>query len=161
MEGMQLVSIVARGVGIALAEFVKAIEEARKNNPSMFKKRKSFDLVTLESTLKSIEPAIREMERLNQEMGRSREELESLITKMEEGTKLLKESSNVRWTSKSHYMADLHAFDESFRKLLDTILKVQTARDQKEMLHLEHQKGTHQLLFLVVSITTLSIILKS
>ena len=107
------------------AKLITDIAEARNNNPE-----KAFDLATLESTLKSIEPVIRDMERLNHEMGRSKNELQPLITKMEEGIKLLKKC----WKSDSSYIAELHAFDESFRKLLDTIFKVQTARDQKERL---------------------------
>ncbi|KAG2380556.1 hypothetical protein LR48_Vigan11g051400 [Vigna angularis] len=134
-------TIAAQGVAIVLAALLKAIAEAMKNNSSMFKKKKAFDLGNLESTLKSIEPNIRKMERLNNEMGRPKEELEPLIKKMEEGIKLLKRCSNVRWNSKS-YMAQLQAFDDSFRELLHTIMKVQTATDQKEMLHLQHQKGS-------------------
>ncbi|WVZ16365.1 hypothetical protein V8G54_009347 [Vigna mungo] len=135
-------TVVVHGVGIALAALVTAIAEAMKNNPSMFKKKKAFDLGNLESTLKSIEPNIRRMERLNNEMGRPKEELEPLIKKIEEGIKLLKQCSNVRWSSKS-YMAQLQAFDDSFRKLLRTIVEVQTATDQKEMLHLQHQEGSY------------------
>ncbi|XP_014490354.1 uncharacterized protein LOC106753085 [Vigna radiata var. radiata] len=134
-------TVVVQGVGIALAALLTAIAEAMKNNPSIFKKKKAFDLANLESTLKSIEPNIRKMERLNNEMGRPKEELEPLIKKFEEGIKLLKQCSNVRWNSKAAYMAQLQAFDDSFGKLLHTIVEVQTATDQKEMLQLQHQKG--------------------
>jgi len=140
MTVSELVLIVGGVIDLS-AKLMTAIAEAKKNRPSMF--NEAFNLDTLEDTLRSIEPVIREMECLNDKMGRSKKEMEPLKRKMEEGIKLLNECCKVRRRSKSSYVAKVKAFDDSFHKLFTTIMAAQSARDQKEILQLQASKGSY------------------
>ena len=64
-----------------------------KNQTVCFKS----SLVHLQSTLVAISPVIKEIEQQNNELQLPKEELQSFIRKMEEGTQLVFECSKIRW----------------------------------------------------------------
>ncbi|KAK7349580.1 hypothetical protein VNO77_07050 [Canavalia gladiata] len=94
-------------------------------------------LFHLRSTLIAIAPIVEEIAQHNHDLGRPKEELQSLITQMEEGTKLVSKCSKIHWlnyVAKVRYQERLDSLANSLAKFFIIDMQAQTARDQKETL---------------------------
>nr|KYP32313.1 putative disease resistance protein At5g66910 family [Cajanus cajan] len=91
----------------------------------------------LQSTLEAIAPLIREIEQHNNELGRPKEELESLLRKMEEGTKLVCKCSTVGrldYVGRVRYQNQIEELSNWLMRFFVIDLQAQMARDLKETL---------------------------
>ncbi|TKY63639.1 NAD(P)H dehydrogenase (quinone) FQR1 [Spatholobus suberectus] len=124
--------IAEAAVGAVFGELLKTVLEM-KDKAVMFKPT----LVNLQSTLIAIAPVIKEIEQHNNDLGRPKEELESLIRQMEEGTKLVCKCSHIHrlnYVARVRYQEQLEAFVDSLVRFFIIDMQAQTARDQKESL---------------------------
>ena len=86
------------------------------------------------STLVAISPVIKEIEQQNNELQLPKEELQSFIRKMEEGTQLVFECSKIRWlhfVTRACYKDKLDRFFDELEKLFAIDMQAQMARDQR------------------------------
>ncbi|RYR27201.1 hypothetical protein Ahy_B02g061540 isoform A [Arachis hypogaea] len=119
-------------VGAVFGELLKAVL-AMKDKAMMFRQT----LAHLRTTLTAIAPVVKEIENHNNELGRPKEELESLMREMEQGTKLVYKCSKIRklnFIARIRYQEQLVALVESLVKFFMIDLQAQTARDLKETL---------------------------
>ena len=118
-----------------------------KEKAAMFKRT----LDNLQCTLISVVPVIEDMERINHELGRPEEELELLVKKMDDGTKLVYDCSKVHrlnCVSMCRYQAQLRTLEDWLLKHFSVVMIAQMARDQKEQLKLQvlNREGANLLL---------------
>ncbi|KAL5133132.1 putative disease resistance protein [Glycine soja] len=119
-------------VGAVFNESLRTVLEF-KNKTVCFKS----SLVHLQSTLVAISPVIKEIEQQNNELKLPKEELQSFIRKMEEGTQLVFECSKIRWlhfVTRACYKDKLDQFSDELVKLFAIDMQAQMARDRKETL---------------------------
>lgn len=86
------------------------------------------------STIVAISPVIKEIEQQNNELQLPKEELQSFIRKMEEGTQLVFECSKIRWlhfVTRACYKDKLDRFFDELEKLFAIDMQAQMARDQR------------------------------
>ncbi|KAL5133114.1 hypothetical protein HKD37_03G006492 [Glycine soja] len=84
------------------------------------------------STIVAISPVIKEIEQQNNELQLPKEELQSLIRKMVEGTQLVFECSKIRWlhfVTRACYKDKLDWFFDELEKLFAIDMQAQMARD--------------------------------
>ncbi|KAK7382157.1 hypothetical protein VNO80_00888 [Phaseolus coccineus] len=127
-----MVLLADAAVGAVVGELLKAVLEI-KDKAIMFKQT----LVNLQSTLIAIAPVIREMEQHNIELGHPKEELESLLRQMEDGTKLVCKCSQIHrlnYVARARYQDKLEALVDSLVRFFIVDMQAQSARDQKETL---------------------------
>ncbi|XP_027907186.1 F-box protein PP2-B15-like [Vigna unguiculata] len=136
--------IVLKTVGTVLGELLAAVMKIREETAML---KRTLD--TLQSTLMSLTPVIRDIERLDGDLGRSKEELEPLKKIIEDGTKLVYDCSKVQWfncVSRCRYKAKLKILNDWFRTDFNTIMTAHYVRDQKEILRLKKlNQGTNLL----------------
>ncbi|RZC18953.1 F-box protein PP2-B11 [Glycine soja] len=95
---------------------------------------KSSLVHTPPTTLVAISPVIKEIEQQNNELQLPKEELQSLIRKMEEGRQLVFECSKIRWlhfVTWACYKDKLDRFSDELKKLFAIDMQAQKARDQR------------------------------
>ncbi|KAK7331130.1 hypothetical protein VNO77_25344 [Canavalia gladiata] len=98
-------------VGELVSELLSEITE-KKDRAVKF----GSNLERLASTLKSIEPIIRQIDGLNKRLDRPAEETQQLIDQIKKGKKLVGECSKVQWWNccyMANYQEELEALDES------------------------------------------------
>ncbi|TKY63821.1 DA1-related 5 [Spatholobus suberectus] len=113
--------------GVASGELLKAILETI-DKAVMFKPT----LEGLRSTLSRIAPAMKDIEQLNIKLGHPKEELESLIRQMKEGTELVYKCSQFRklnCLAKVHYQRRLEALQESLLRFFHLDMIAYAVRD--------------------------------
>ncbi|XP_057416872.1 uncharacterized protein LOC130711325 [Lotus japonicus] len=102
-------------------------------------------LAHLSTTLTRLGPKIQEIQKLNNELGRPKEELESLlISTMRNGKQLVLQCSQTRFKylsnlTRPYYERKLQALIKSLERFITIDLQVQMAIDQKESLHLNRK----------------------
>ncbi|KAL2337589.1 hypothetical protein Fmac_012035 [Flemingia macrophylla] len=119
-------------LGAAFGELLNTVLEW-KNNAIMFKST----LVNLQSILKELDPIIKEIAQQNNDLGRPKEELESLISEMEKGSKLISKCSQIHklnYFAKLRYQKKLKALLDSLHMFFMVRMLAQLVRDQKETL---------------------------
>ncbi|MED6186965.1 hypothetical protein PIB30_071855 [Stylosanthes scabra] len=119
-------------LGAAFGELLKAVLEIEHKNRNFEK-----TLAYIRTTLTAIHPLIREIEQQNSELGRPKEEHESLIRDMEDGTKLVYKCSKIcrcNLPARIHHQEQLAALVESLLRFFIIDIQAQTARDLKETL---------------------------
>lgn len=125
---MVLDAVVGAVVGELLSAVLEMKDKAVKFRPT---------LERLESTLKSIEPLINQIENFNRQLDRPKEETESLIKQMKKGKDLVLECSKVQWWKccyKANYQEELEALDESIHKFFQLDMQAHIRRDGAETL---------------------------
>ncbi|MED6146069.1 hypothetical protein PIB30_031085 [Stylosanthes scabra] len=119
-------------LGAAFGELLKAVLEIEHKNRNFEK-----TLAYIRTTLTAIHRLIREIEQQNIELGRPKEELESLIRDMEEGTKLVYKCSRIcrcNFPARIHHQEQLAALVESLIRFFIIDMQAQMARDLKDTL---------------------------
>ncbi|XP_057733020.1 exocyst complex component EXO70A1-like [Arachis stenosperma] len=119
-------------IGAAFGELLKAVLEV-KDKASNFKNTLAY----LRTILVKIDPLIKEMEQQNDELGRPKEELDSLIEEMEEGTKLVYRCSKIHrlnFLARIQYQDELAKLVVSLERFFRFDVPAQTSRDTKETL---------------------------
>ena len=119
-------------LGAAFGELLKAVLEI-KDKASNFE----HTLAYLSTTLRAIDPVIKEIEQHNDELGRPKEELQLLIKEMIEGTKLVYKCSKIskyNFPARIRYQDELAKLVVSLERFLRFDMQVQTTRDSKETL---------------------------
>ncbi|KAJ1424925.1 hypothetical protein SESBI_11319 [Sesbania bispinosa] len=119
-------------VGAVFGELLNAVLETR-DKAIMFKQT----LANLRSTLLTIAPTIQEIEQQNIDLGRPKEELESLIREMEEGTNLVSKCSKIHrlnFKARARYQERLEALMDSLARFFTIDMQAHISRDQKETL---------------------------
>ena len=93
-------------------------------------------LKKLEETLKSINPSILEMKKLNDELDRPKEEMEKLIQILKDGEKLIHKCSKVsccNYFKKWRYANEIEALEDSLLKIFQVELQAQLSRNCREL----------------------------
>ena len=119
-------------LGAAFGELLKAVLEI-KDKASNFENTLAY----LSTTLRAIDPVIKEIEQHNDELGRPKEELQLLIKEMIEGTKLVYKCSKIskyNFPARIRYQDELAKLVVSLERFLRFDMQVQTTRDSKETL---------------------------
>ncbi|MED6109751.1 hypothetical protein PIB30_036401 [Stylosanthes scabra] len=119
-------------IGAAFGELLKAVMEV-KDKASNFKNTLAY----LRTILVKIDPLIKEMEQQNCELGRSKEELGSLIEEMEEGRKLVYKCCKIHrlnFLGRIQYQDDLAKLVVNLEGFFRFDVPAQTSRDTKETL---------------------------
>ncbi|XP_020986607.1 exocyst complex component EXO70A1 [Arachis duranensis] len=119
-------------IGAVFGELLKAVLEV-KDKASNFKNTLAY----LRTILVKIDPLIKEMEQQNDELGRPKEELDSLIEEMEEGTKLVYRCSKIHrlnFLARIQYQDELAKLVVSLERFFRFDVPAQTSRDTKETL---------------------------
>ncbi|CAL0312720.1 unnamed protein product [Lupinus luteus] len=133
-------AVVGALVGELLSAVLEMKDKAVKFRPT---------LEQLEFTLKSLGPVINEIENLNRQLDRPKEETESLINQMKRGKELVLECSKVRWWKccyMANYQDELQALDDSILRFFQLDMQGHTRRDGAEtlvevkMIHTEIKK---------------------
>lgn len=96
-------------------------------------------LEQLETTLKSIEPVVNEIEEFNRRLGRPGEETENIINDMKSGKELVLQCSNdFQWWNcfcmKAHYQKELEALNKSICSFFQLDGNVQLNRNVLQLL---------------------------
>ncbi|KAJ9669983.1 hypothetical protein PVL29_026511 [Vitis rotundifolia] len=102
-------------------------------------KTTQFDssLKKLEETLKSINPSILEMKRMNDQLDRPKEEMEKLIKILKDGEKLIHKCSKVsccNYFKKWRYANKIEALEDSLVKFFQVELQAQVGRNNLQIL---------------------------
>ncbi|KAL6312763.1 hypothetical protein AAG906_020559 [Vitis piasezkii] len=102
-------------------------------------KATQFDssLKKLEETLKSINPSILEMKKLNDQLDHPKEELEKLIQILKDGEKLIHKCSKVsccNYFKKWRYANEIEALEDSLLKIFQVELQAQLSRNNMQIL---------------------------
>ncbi|KAM1091151.1 hypothetical protein ACFX2J_018475 [Malus domestica] len=119
-------SVVSVGMGALRTSFqmlFDAVKSAQEEN-TMFQHL----LGNIKSTLESLQPLIKDIEKYNSKEGR-----ENYAIQMEEGAKLVQKCSKVGVGRKHAYTKKLNQLDKSLRRVFD-VLKLQVMRDARETL---------------------------
>ncbi|CAN6541787.1 unnamed protein product [Malus baccata var. baccata] len=119
-------SVVSVGMGALRTSFqmlFDAVKSAEEEN-TMFQHL----LGNIKSTLESLQPLIKDIEKYNSKEGR-----ENYAIQMEEGAKLVQKCSKVGVWRKHAYTKKLNQLDKSLRRVFD-VLKLQVMRDARETL---------------------------
>ncbi|KAJ1377660.1 Serine-threonine/tyrosine-protein kinase, catalytic domain [Sesbania bispinosa] len=119
-------------VGAVFGELLKAVLEIR-DKAVMFKQT----LANLRSTLITVAPIMKEIEQHNIDLGRPKEDLESLIREMEEGTNLVSKCAKIHrlnFMARARYQERLEALMDSLVRFFIIDMQAQATRDQKETL---------------------------
>nr|AJT49599.1 R8H-1 protein [Vitis pseudoreticulata] len=94
-------------------------------------------LKKLEETLKSINPSILEMKRMNDQLDRPKEEMEKLIQILKDGEKLMHKCSKVsccNYFKKWRYANEIEALEDSLLKFFQVELQAQLSRNNMQIL---------------------------
>ncbi|KAJ1413620.1 Tyrosine-protein kinase, active site [Sesbania bispinosa] len=119
-------------VGTVFGELLKAVLEIR-DKAVMFKQT----LANLRCTLITVAPIMKEIEQHNIDLGRPKEDLESLIREMEEGTNLVSKCAKIHrlnFMARARYQERLEALMDSLVRFFIIDMQAQATRDQKETL---------------------------
>lgn len=118
-------------LGAVFGELLRAVVEANIKTV-MFKAL----LKQLNSTLLSVTPIIKEIEKLNRVLDRPRHEIDKFIRKLEQGEQLVRKCSTIRLNcfKRIFYAHKLQKLDASIVRFFQVDMVAQVARDTKETL---------------------------
>ncbi|CBI23297.3 unnamed protein product, partial [Vitis vinifera] len=129
---MALELVGGAALGAVFEKLFVAVVDART-------KATKFDssLKKLEETLKSINPSILEMKRMNDQLDRPKEEMEKLIQILKDGEKLIHKCSKVsccNYFKKWRYANEIKALEDSLLKIFQVELQAQLSRNNMQIL---------------------------
>ena len=129
---MALELVGGAALGAVFEKLFVAVVDART-------KATKFDssLKKLEETLKSINPSILEMKRMNDQLDRPKEEMEKLIQILKDGEKLIHKCSKVsccNYFKKWRYANEIEALEDSLLKIFQVELQAQLSRNNMQIL---------------------------
>lgn len=119
-------------VGAVFGELLNVVLRV-KDNALMF----SSELESMESTLKSIIPVLKEIEELNKLLDRRKEETDQIMEQIKKGEKLVIKCSRVQcyaWWKMARYADKLVNLEKSLNSFFQIVMQAQQARDGKETL---------------------------
>ncbi|KAJ9669980.1 hypothetical protein PVL29_026510 [Vitis rotundifolia] len=129
---MALELVGGAALGAVFEKLFAAVVDAR-NKATQF----DSSLKKLEQTLKSINPSILEMKKLNDQLDRPKEEMEKLIQILKDGEKLIHKCSKVSccdYFNKWMYANKIEALEDSLRNFFQVELQAQLSRNNVEIL---------------------------
>ncbi|KAA8531756.1 hypothetical protein F0562_006527 [Nyssa sinensis] len=124
--------ILGAAMGLAFDELRKAVQELKDNTDKY-----ETILNRLASTLKDLDPVVRDIEKLNKALKRPEEEIRMFTARLEKGEKLIRKCSETECCScwkKTNYMEELKDLENSLSTFFQTIVPAQLYRDNMKII---------------------------
>ncbi|KAK7349697.1 hypothetical protein VNO77_07276 [Canavalia gladiata] len=119
-------------MGAIFGEILKTLLK-KKNKAIKF----NSTLANFQSIIETLDPWIKQIAQLNNDLGRPKKEIESLISEMEKGSKLISDCSQIHkmnFLAKIRYQKKIKAHLGSLCMLFSFVMVAHVVRDQKEAL---------------------------